>query len=911
MLSRRLAFVGVAVWLVLLVVLAFQALGLGGRLVYSEEVFIPKGSESYRGFVLLGDLGYAAGDYMLVIYSPNDLNTSARVEEVVRGVFEGYRGRVYGPYSVYMAVYSYAVGNLSSRVLEAVKFYGELSSLGLELRGRYGEAVRALNLTYGLADSYLKLYYHARSLGLEDPAGEAYRELSQRVSGDVMLSFLLREFHGRFVELEPRFGPERAAREAMLIAVREYGPRELYLLLEKFDLTNYANTTRVAEYIYNVTGAAERGVGFQEFTLLLEEGERGALELVASRLKAVDPCLASAFIEAVKGVDARRTVEAYCRGFLKERLKYPDAIPEYVRRILVSNVYGIVYVDLEASLPINVSAFMIRELDGRLKGVVGEAYYYGTIPLFSDLDAIVSREVRRIDVTTSVLVVALLVILLGSVSAPIVILLATGIALVVSMGLLSLAALYTDIYYMARFIMIPLVFGVTVDYSVFYLFRVAEERSKGLSWSEAVYQAWRRAGRALILGGIAVVLGFLAYVLTPQEALRGVGIALAISAAVSFLSSYTLLPSLLIILGENRVFWPLKGLRVPAARQAKALRLLASKSLSFKYAIAFITIVALVAGAIYLTTVPPSANVHLGLTGYSKFLEAGGILYTNFPKDAFSTIFIIAPEGSDMVRLIEKLEGEGLIVSRSIEARGGYLVASAGLKVDPLDDTLFQIIPSIRSIAKSVEPEALITGFPALRIEVVNDIISTYLKITLPLAVVLILLYLILGIGSIITPLRFLVTVFFSVVASLIAAILVFHGVVEAPEYGSFIRSPIYWLTPIVVLGLMVTLGMDYDIFITSRIREEYEKTGNIENSIPEAIEKTGVVITVAGLILAGAFSSLLFTEVTTLRQIGFTVAFSIILDTFIVRPFIVPAMVAILGKYNWWPNKGLIRRWD
>lgn len=909
--ARRLAFVSVAVWLGLLVVLAGQVLELDDRLVYSEEAFIPKDSEGYRGFVLLRDLGYAAGDYMLVIYSPGDLNTSARVEEIVKGVFSGYRGGVYGPYSVYMRVYSHALGNLSSRVSEAVKFYGELSSLGLELGKKYGEAVRALNYTYGLADSYLKLYYAARSLGVEDPAGEAYRELSQKVSGDPLLSSLLLEFHRRFVELEHSLGPEKAARESILSVAREYGPGELYSLLERFDLTNYANTTRVAEYMYNATGVAERGVSFQEFTMLLEGGERGALELIASRLKTIDTCLASAFEEAVKGVDARSAVELGCREFLRGKLEYPNVIPESVRRILVSENYAIVYVDLEESLPINVSESIIRELDERLRGVVSEAYYYGTIPLFSDLSTIVSREVRRIDVTTSFLVVALLIILLRSLAAPVVILLATGIALIVSMGLLSLAALYTDVYYMARFVMIPLVFGITVDYSVFYLFRVAEERSKGLPWGEAVYHAWRRAGRALVLGGIAVVLGFLAYVLTPQEALRGVGIALAIAAAVSFLSSYTLLPSLLMILGEDKVFWPLKGLRVPAARQAKALRLLASKSLSLRYVIAFITIIVLVAGALYLSTVPPSANVHLGLTGYSRFLEAGGVLYTNFPKDAFSTIFIIAPEGSDMARLIGRLEGEGLIVGRSVEARGGYLVASAGLKVDPLDDTLFQIIPSIRSVAKSVEPEALIAGFPALRIEVVNEMIGIYFKVTLPLAVVLILAYLVVGMGSIITPLRFLITVFFSAVVSLVVATIVFHGVVEAPEYGSFIRSPIYWITPIVVLGLMITLGMDYDIFIGTRIREEYEKTGNVRDSILEAIERTGVVITVAGLILAGAFSSLLFTEVTTLRQVGFTVAFSILLDTFIVRPFIVPAMMAILGKYNWWPNKGLIRRWD
>jgi RND superfamily putative drug exporter len=246
-----------------------------------------------------------------------------------------------------------------------------------------------------------------------------------------------------------------------------------------------------------------------------------------------------------------------------------------------------------------------------------------------------------------------------------------------------------------------------------------------------------------------------------------------------------------------------------------------------------------------------------------------------------------------------------------ISRGNGYTILNVGLPVDPLDDRVFELLESIRGTIKPLDGESMVTGFTALRVDAVNSIMSSYFKTTLPLALALIIAYLIAGMGSVLVPLRLAVTVAFSTVLSLAITTIAFHYLVETPAYGSQIRSPIYWVTPIVVLGLMITLGMDYDIFLTSRIREEHERGGDQDRAILEAVEKTGVAITVCGLILAGAFSSLLLTEITLLRQVGLTVATSILIDTFIVRPVIVPAVMSLLGRYNWWPGRGLIRRWD
>ena len=916
----RIAYISLGLWVLALVLLSTQAVRLGERLTYSEEAFLPRGSESYEGLLLLERSGYSIGDTLLVIYSPWDLGVSRSVEEGLREVLDGMGLRGYelvGPYSVYKLVLGHVEGNLSKALITALDLYRSLEEAGLKAREAYVRVEVTLNRTYGLASLYLNAYREAVERGLGDPAEYAYEKLKPLIPQEQREA--LEWFHRLFKIYVAEMKPEEAARRAIVDLARAYDPK-LAGVVEAFDLHNYSDPNAIARYVYKASGLEERNVTLTWFQRLLEDPRRGALEYVKLGLTAkIDMCMGGALENALNkstttGLsldDARRIVGDVCRGYVTSIARYPDVIPDAVRRSLISERYAIVYVYFNESIPIDMSRRILNTVDGKLRGVVGELYYHGTLTLFADLGESTEREVRRIDVATAALVIGLLVVLLGSIASPIVILVSTAFSLVVAMGLLSIAALYVDVYYLARVVMIPVVFGITVDYCVFYLFRVVEERSKGYSWNEAVYQAWRRAGRALALGGVAVVLGFTAYVLTPQEALRGIGLALAIAAATSFLASYTLLPAILVVVGERWVFWPARSLRLPAARQGVLLRRVAGVSLKLSPLITAATLAIVLGLSLYLASSPPSANVYLGLPPYSYFVEASRVLYTEFSKDVFSRAYIVT--GLDNPELIvEELGKQGLIAGDVLISRGnGYTILNVGLPVDPLDDRVFELLESIRGTIKALDGESMVTGFTALRVDAVDSIMSSYFKVTLPLALALIIAYLIAGMGSVLVPIRLAVTVIFSAVLSLAITTIAFHHLVETPAYGSQIRSPIYWVTPIVVLGLMITLGMDYDIFLTSRIREEYERGGDQDRAILEAVEKTGVSITVCGLILAGAFSSLLLTEITLSRQIGLTVATSILVDTFVVRPVIVPAIMSLLGRYNWWPGRGLIRKWD
>lgn len=901
---KHFAVLSLIAWIAASAILLPQALKLEERLVYSEEHLVPKNLESYRALEVLRSIGEAPGSsYIIAIYRPVTPEVSQAVESRLKEALRDWSPVIVGPWSVYLNVLNEAESRLAGVLANASKAYQSLRRAALEASKAYTSLVKALNLTYGVARAYMEAYNFALAMGLPDPSNAAYEALNQALPAEARP--FLDKFYEALRELTGGRPEVWAVEEAAKRAANETLPAEVSALVARFGLANYTDEEAVVTVLYEEFGSRRFNVTLGEFKEILRDPQGAPEIIVASRLASAAPCLREAFNILLQGYPAREAAGEACRGYLESELPFPEAIPGELRGQLLSGGYGFVYAYTKRPVEVNESVLIMDYLESGWDGV--EVRFYGSIPLFAEVAVNAERETARIDLATAILVTVLLIILLGSLSAPAVILAGASAALAVAMGLLSVAAEHVGIYYLARVLVIPVVFGVTVDYSVFYLFRIMEEYGRMGSWPEAVAAAWRRANRALTLGGVAVVLGFLAYTLTPQEALKGIGVALVIASGVSFASSLTLLPAILALLGPRGSFWPRETPRIPAAGQALLFRRLAASSVRRGPLLTLAMIAATVALAVYLAGAPPSANLHFSLAEGSQYMEAARILYTTLPTEYYSRLEVIAPATAGAGSIAGVLESLGLKILDTTE-EGGYLVVTTGLPVDPLDDRVFDIIATVR---QALSGDAMVDGFPALRVDAVESILGDFLKITLPLASILILAYLILGYGSILVPVRLLATVAFSAAASLTLTALAFTPAARELSTVSYMRSPIYWIVPIIVLGLMITLGMDYDIFLTTRIREEMEHGKPQEQAILEAVEKTGVVITVCGLILAGAFSTLLLTRVPTLREAGLAVALSILIDTFIVRPILVPAVMSTLGKYNWWPGKSLFKRWD
>jgi RND superfamily putative drug exporter len=160
--------------------------------------------------------------------------------------------------------------------------------------------------------------------------------------------------------------------------------------------------------------------------------------------------------------------------------------------------------------------------------------------------------------------------------------------------------------------------------------------------------------------------------------------------------------------------------------------------------------------------------------------------------------------------------------------------------------------------------------------------------------VVVVGIYLVLMIvlGSMISPLRSIITILLSLSWTIAATMVVF-------QYGQGV--PVLWMIPMILLVICLGIGMDYDIFITTRIREEASKGRETNDAIVHAMEHTGGVITACGLIMAGAFGTLMLSQGSLLQEFGFALMFAILVDATVVRIYLVPAIVSLLGKWNWW----------
>ncbi|WP_243678963.1 MMPL family transporter [Vulcanisaeta distributa] len=216
-----------------------------------------------------------------------------------------------------------------------------------------------------------------------------------------------------------------------------------------------------------------------------------------------------------------------------------------------------------------------------------------------------------------------------------------------------------------------------------------------------------------------------------------------------------------------------------------------------------------------------------------------------------------------------------------------------------LSDKLIPIYLSLRKIADEVsreyDAEVLVGGgSPSYKYYFVLGFEHEYYGFIMYLMIAINIVILTIYMRSVMIPLRLVATVLMSITWSLALTIFVFQGLMGG------IKT--YWLLPVILISLLLSVGTDYDLFIISRFREEVINGFSDKEAIVRAVEFTGPVVTGAALVLAMAFASLALSSIYILKQVALAVASSVIIDSFIVRPLLVPAIIVLLGKWNWWP---------
>jgi len=442
-----------------------------------------------------------------------------------------------------------------------------------------------------------------------------------------------------------------------------------------------------------------------------------------------------------------------------------------------------------------------------------------------------------------------------------------------------------------------LVLGVGTDYALLLVARYREELRHHEDKHEAMALALRTAGPAIFASGMTVIAALLCLTLADVNGTSGLGPIGALGIAVAMLAMLTLLPAWLVI-WDRGAFWP----RVPrfgtegTDETHGAWRRVGDR-------------VARNPRRVWLGTIALLLVLSLGLLNFDDGLTSGNsfrgdveavagqkLLAKGFPSGANAPTEVIVPDAArvEAVRAaVAKAPGVVEVGALRLRDAEGVLLPVV-LEPDPFSTEAFELIPGIRDAAKRAGgPQTLVGGGTAIEYDV-RAASARDNKVIVPIALAVVLLILIMLLRAVVAPLVLMGTVILSYAAALGVGAVVFDVVFGFP--GSDPSLPLF------AFIFLVALGIDYNIFLMARVREEARNHGTREGML-RGLAVTGAVITSAGIVLAGVFTVLGLLPLVFLTEIGFVVAFGVLLDTFVVRSVLVPALTLEIGRRVWLPS--------
>jgi RND superfamily putative drug exporter len=460
-------------------------------------------------------------------------------------------------------------------------------------------------------------------------------------------------------------------------------------------------------------------------------------------------------------------------------------------------------------------------------------------------------------------------------------------------GLTEITTVSVIVEYLAALIGL----GVAIDYSLLLVTRWREELAAGHDSGEAVTRAMATAGRSIAYSGITVAIGLLSLIVLPVPALRSIGIGGMLVPAVSVAATLTLLPALLATVGQ-RIDWPRRRRQAAASRAWTAwARLIVRRKWAATLA-AMAVLAALGAAASGIKVGEPAASA-LGTTAPAaqtlRALERPGV-----PAGVLDPVEVLAPVGTDPAHLARRLSALPGVRTATGPAwrRDGTALVSVQPTAEPSTPPGAATLAAIRNAV----PHGVLVGGPgALLLDENHAFYGRFLLLILALAAITVVL-LTRAFRSVLLPVKAVVLNLASVGATYGVIVLVWqHGHGSRAIWGLPATGAITNWVPLIAFAFLYGLSMDYEVFILSRIREERDRADSTSAGIIEGIGRTGRLVTGAALILFLAFAALSTGPGTDLKVMATALGAGILLDATVVRAILVPALIAVLGKWNWW----------
>jgi RND superfamily putative drug exporter len=478
------------------------------------------------------------------------------------------------------------------------------------------------------------------------------------------------------------------------------------------------------------------------------------------------------------------------------------------------------------------------------------------------------------------------------------------VALFCSQALIYLLARYADLTVNAQSasILTVLVVGAGTDYALLLVARYREELRLHADRHEAMTEAVHRAGPAVLASGGTVILGMLCLLAADMNSTRGLGPVAAIGVGVTLVVLMTLLPALLVICGRW-VFWPVRP--TLGSREPSATGLWSRVGLLIKprpRVVWLVTTALLLVACLGLFSLNAKGLTQAeSFRGTPESVAGEQVALEHFPAAAGNPAYVLtsADTADDVASAVAANDGVGDVEEPQVTGDAALIEASLADAGD--SDAAYETVRSLRSELDDVgDGEALVGGNTAINLDV-QTASQRDNRVIIPLIMLVVLAVLGVLLRALVAPLILVATVVLSFGAALGISALIFDWAVDVSATDSAF--------PLFVFVFLVALGIDYNIFLMTRVREEAHDHGTRRAALI-ALAATGGVITSAGLVLAATFAVLGTLPLTFLTQLGIAVALGVLLDTIVVRSVLVTALNLDVGRHMWWPS-ALGRRGD
>ncbi|MEX2193726.1 MAG: MMPL family transporter [Thermoleophilaceae bacterium] len=456
----------------------------------------------------------------------------------------------------------------------------------------------------------------------------------------------------------------------------------------------------------------------------------------------------------------------------------------------------------------------------------------------------------------------------------------------------------TDVSIIVQFLLALIGLGVAIDYALLVVMRWREERGNGRENVDAVRVSMRTAGKAVVFSGTTVAIGLLAMVALPVPTLRSIGYGGLLIPLVSVAVALTLLPVLLATIGP----------RLDRSKHATRAATMHGRWFGWaEWIVRHRWIAAGVSVALLLALAIPSLSMQLGSASAESLAGSGparegfdNLQRSSLGQGAMAPFEVVAPAAQAEQVAADLAKVDGVVATTAPEdwSGGGTRIVGVVPAADPYSNDGAAILDRVRAVAP---PGVAVGGSGPENADFVD---AVYDNAPLMIGLVLLLTFLLLAraLRSLALPLKAVLLNLISLAAAIGFMVLVWQeGYGSEAIWGIEATGAVESWIPIMVFAFLFGLSMDYEVFILSRMREEYDRTGSTREAVVGGLGHTGRLVTSAALILFFAFAALASAPDTITKMFATSLAAGILLDATLIRGLLVPAVVSLMGRWNWW----------